>query len=320
MLLINGKPVDDDFFHKLAAVQKKDIAEFQLKKPATFKLQDSFFTTKNQREMKSGKMTTRILVSPEFSIDATYDWYNPMTGMTAKLTYTSIYTPDERGYNKNPISQVSFEYGFITVDVHQTDLKFWLNGHPLNQTNPKYLDNESTRPPKPFLFRELLPDRENNALIDHEKLVASVTLMLTDSNYKGYINNESIKLLAKAYGIGSLADKGRKDIEKFLLKFVKQDPQKVLDDMRSSSIEIRSVLADAIEYGVIKHDAPHFKWTELKGKRVVNNGIICSVAVGQEPIDYFVNFMREQDNSGVYQQIKKDLEAKKIAEAEAVTA
>lgn len=318
MLLINGKPVEDNFLHEIAEKQGKKIEDFLLDKPATFRLQDSFWTIKHQREMKSGKMTTRKLVSPEFSIDATYDWFNPLTGMTAKLTYTTAYQPDERGHNRNPISQVSFEYGFITVDKEQTDLYFWLNNHQLNQTNPKYLENANTRPPKPFLFKEVLPDRENQAMVDHETEVAELTLMFTSPKYKGYVNDEAIKTLAKAYGIGSLVGKGRKDIEKFMLPFVKQSPKKVKDDITSAAIEIRAVLSDATEYGVIKYDAPYFKWTELKGKKVVNNGIICSVAVGHEPIDFFVNFMREKDNSGVYQQIKKDLEAKKFAEAEEV--
>jgi len=317
MLLINGKPVEDNFLVKLAELNKKSITDYMLKKPAIFKLQDSFFTVKRQKEMKTNRLVERTLVSPEFSIDATYDWLNPFTGMTCRLTYTDSYVPDEQGRNRNPVSQVTFEYGFLTVSELQNDLYFWLNGYPLNQTNPRYLDNEHTRPPKPFLFRELLPDRENSALVDHEKLVSKVILMLTDKDTKGYVNDETLKHLAKSYGFGSTVDKGRKDVESFMLKYAKQNPGKVMDDLKSSATEIRSVLSDAIHYKVIVKDLPYIKWADVsKGKRSVNNGIICQVPNGLEPVDYFVSWMREKDNSNVYQQLKKELDDKKLAEIE----
>lgn len=317
MLLINGKPVADDFLVEYAKKFGKTIEDISLKKHATFKLQNSFFTIKRQKEMKTGRTVVRELCPPEFSIDATYDWYNPFIGAQSKLTYTNNYIPDNNGNNKNPISQVTFEYGFLTVPQEDTYLYFWLLNHPLNQTNPKYLDNEHTRPNKPFLFRELLPDLESAMVVDNEQTIAQVTLRLTDPSYKGYINDEALKHLAKAYGFGSVAGKGRKDLVKFLMPQVKSNPKKILDDINSSSIEIRAVLSDAIHYRVINMDVPFVKWVEIKGKRAINNGIIVQCPNGMEPMDYFVNWMREKDNSNVYQQIKKELEDKKLAELEA---
>lgn len=317
MLLINGRPVDDDFLVKYAKKYGKTLEEITLQKSATFKLQNSFFTIKRQKEMKTGRVVTRELCPPEFSIDATYDWYNPFIGAQCKLTYTDRYAPDENGYNTNPISQVAFEYGFINVPQENTYLYFWLMNHPLNQTNPKYLDNEHTRPNKPFLFRELLPDLESAVLVDNEQLVAQVTLKLTDPTYKGYINDEALKYLAKAYHFGSVAGKGRKDLIKFLMPYVKSNPKKILDDINSAAIEIRAVLSDAVQYNVIKMDLPYVKWIDIKGKRAVNNGIIVQCPNGLDPMDFFVQWMREKDNSNVYQQIKKELEDKKLAEVEA---
>jgi len=317
MLLINGKPVDDNFFNRLAEFEKTEVSEFTLKRPTSFKLQNSFFTIKRQKEMKSGRTITRELCSPEFSIDATYDWFNPFIGAQCKLTYTQQYMPDEQGRNRNPISQVSFEYGYLTIPQEDTYLYFWLNNHPLNQTNPKYLNKENTRPPKPFLFREILPDLESALAVDNEQLVAQVTLRLTDSSYKGYINDEALKQLAKSYGFGSVLNKGRKDLVKHLMPYVKQNPNKILDDINSAATEIRAVLSDAIQYNVVKFDMPYVKWIEIKGKRALNNGIIVQCPNGMEPLDYFVNWMREKDNSNVYQQIKKELEDKKLAEVEA---
>ena len=91
-----------------------------------------------------------------------------------------------------------------------------------------------------------------------------------------------------------------------------------MDDITSAATEIRSVLADAVAYNVIKFDLPYIKWSDVsKGKRSVNNGVIVQIPNGLDQMDFFVNWMREKDNSGVYNQLKKELDDKKLAELEA---
>jgi hypothetical protein len=314
MLLLDGKPVADTFLSDYAQTKRIDLQSLILKKPATFKLSDSFFQTVMQREMKSGKLVERPRVSPHFALEPTIKWMNPQTGLTQMLTYTTNFRSNDRGVNVAEVEPVVFEYGFLTVTTEQNDLYFWLNNHALNQTNPKYKD-ENNRPQKPFLFREVLPDLESTALVEHERLVAKLTLRVTDKDTKGYINDEALMYLVKSYGFGSTVGKGRKDAEKFILNFIKKNPTKVESDLTSAATEIRAVLADAIHYGVIVWDAPYYKFVDLsKGKRTVNNGIICQVTAGLEPIDYFVNWMREKDNTGVYAQLKKEVDSKKYAE------
>jgi hypothetical protein len=87
--------------------------------------------------------------------------------------------------------------------------------------------------------------------------------------------------------------------------------------LTSAATEIRAILSDAIAHGIIVQDLPYIKWTDLdKGKRKANNGIITQVPSGLDPLDHFVNWMRESDNSGVFNQLKKDLENKKLALAD----
>ena len=320
MLLLDGKPVSEDFLAKYAEVKKIPFADLQLKKPTTFKLSDSFFRVIRQREMTSGKSVERTMVSPHHAIEATMKWYNPFTGMTQMLTYVTNFIPNKDGTNLSEVEPIVFEYGFITVLQEQNDLYFMLNNHPLCQTNPKYKD-ENNRPNKPFMFREILPNAESRVLVDHETLVAKLTLKITDPQTKGYVNEEALRYLAKSYGYGSTVGKGRTDVEKFLLSYIKKNPSQVENDLTSAATEVRAVLSDAIAYNVITFDLPYAKWVDTtKGKRTVNNGIICQIPNGLEPIDYFVNFMREKDNTGVFNQLKKELEDKKLAEIEAVTA
>ena len=320
MLLINGKPVQDTFLKDYAAVKKIDFESLLLEKPQTFKLSDSFFRKVHQREMKTNRLVERVRVSPQYNMEATIDFFNPFTGMRDKLTYATQYIPDSNGKNIAEIEPVSFVYGFLIVEKEQTDLFFWLNNHPLNQNNPKYLD-ENVRPNKPFAFRQILPDQENATFFDHEMAVAKVVTMLGDSRK---VSDKTLKHLAKSYGFGSTLDKGRKDLVAFVLRKAKENPSRILNDLSSAKTEIRSIIADAEIYGIIKQDSPYWKWCDTaKGKRSVNQGIICQVANGLEPMDFFVDWIREKDNSGVFNQLKKELDDKKLEEvekAEAVTA
>lgn len=317
MLLLNGRPVKDGFLKEYADKAQVSFESLIPKKTETFKLQESFWRIVNQRELKTNRLTQRTFVSPEWGIPATYDWYNPFTGTRDKLSYSANYQPDANGYNKNAYEQVFFEYGFVTAQEGHSDFFFWLNNHPLNQTNPLYLNDGNRKPPKPFMFRQVLPDRENTLFVDHERLVATATLMLTDPKQKGYINSEALLYLAKSYNFGSTVNAGRKDVEKFLLTYAKKNPQKLIDDLSSSTTEIRAIIADALAYGIIKDDSPYLRWVDIsKGKRTVNGGIICQVAQGLDPIDFFVNWLREKDNTGTYMQIKKELEDKKQVEVE----
>lgn len=317
MLLLNGKPVKEDFFQKYAENTGCKLEDLFLKKTARFRLAESFFTTKRQREMKSGAIVERQLVAPEFHVEPSIKWSNPMTGMTDILSYVVNFIPDNNGVHKGYTEPITFEYGWLTVDEGQNDLYFFLNNHTDNKTNPKYL-SKGVNPPRPPKFMESLPDMEANSFVNYELAVAKVITMLTDKDNKKYVNDEVALSLAKAYGIGVTVGKGRNDINKFLIAFAKKNPQKLLDDLTSAATEIRALLADAIAYDVIKWDLPYVKWSDLsKGKRTVNNGIICQIANNLDPMDYFVTWMREKDNSGVYNQLKKELEDKKLAAVEA---
>jgi len=320
MLLLNGKPVADDFFIKYAAATGTKLEDYILKKAARFRLAESFFTTKRQREMKTGAIAERQFVAPEFHIEPSIKWSNPMTGMTDILSYVVNFIPDNNGVHKGYTEPITFEYGWLTVDAGQNDLYFFLNQHGDNKTNPKYLKNgvNPSRPPK---FMESMPDLESNSFVNYELSVAKVITKLTDKEAKGYVNDEVALSLAKAYGIGNTIGKGRNDINKFLIDFAKKNPTKLLDDLTSAATEIRAVLADCIAFNVIKWDMPYVKWVDVsKGKRSVNNGIICQIPNGLDEMDYFVQWMREKDNSGVYNQLKKELEDKKLAAVEELTA
>jgi hypothetical protein len=313
MLLLNGKPVEDDFLERTCKALELKVSDFRITKTKKFRLTEAFFRKIRQREMKSNRFEERILVAPEYHIEPTVKWTNPLTGMTDLLTYTTNYLPDVNGRNTAAVEPVTFEYGWLTVNEGQADLYFFLVSHELNKTNPRY-KNPSVKPRKPFTFTEALPDLEANDFVEYEKNVALVITMLTDKDHKKYVNDAAVVELAKSYGFGDVSGKGRNDINKFLITYAKKNPNKLLDDLTSAATEIRAILADAITFGVIDFDLPYVRWRDIsKGKRSVNHGIIYQVPNGLDPMDSFVTWMREKDNSGVFNQLKKELEDKKIA-------
>ena len=314
MLLLNRTPVASEWLKdqcKLLGLELKN-----LQKPTTFRLVESYWRKVYQMEVNSNQMKERMFVAPEFHIEATYLYSNRQTGLTDNLTYVRNFIPDNSGHNQNAIEPIIFERGVLAVEEGQADLFFFLLNSPINKNNPKYA-NGLSKPSKPFQFTQILPDVEASDFLDYELAISKAVTMIGDATSKNYVNDEAAIALAKAYGYGSMLNKGRKDINKFLIEKAKKNPTKLISDLTSAATEIRAILSDAIAHGIIVQDLPYIKWTDLdKGKRKANNGIITQVPSGLDPLDHFVNWMRESDNSGVFNQLKKDLENKKLALAD----
>jgi len=314
MLLLNRKPVAQEWLKDQCTLLGLKLENLQ--KPTTFRLVESYWRKVVQLEGNSNQMRERTFVAPEFHIEATYLYSNKQTGLTENLTYVRNFVPDASGHNSNAIEPIIFERGICAVDEGQADLFFFLLNSPINKNNPKYADGK-TKPYKPFQFTQILPDVEASDFVDYELAISKAVSMIGDPSYKHYVNDEAAIALAKSYGYGSMLNKGRKDVNKFLIEKAKKNPTKLISDLTSATTEVRAVLADAIAHGIIVQDLPYIKWTDLdKGKRKANNGIITQVPSGLDPLDHFTYWMRENDNSGVFNQLKKELENKKLALAD----
>ena len=80
------------------------------------------------------------------------------------------------------------------------------------------------------------------------------------------------------------------------------DPKKVIRLLESASLDVGATVTQAMERGVLKADKLAYYWNKT-GKK------IWSIPGGkseEEGFDLFVNFLRMEDKSGAFEQIKKE--------------
>jgi hypothetical protein len=75
----------------------------------------------------------------------------------------------------------------------------------------------------------------------------------------------------------------------------------VLELIGSASLDVGAIISMALEYGVIKQEANAFYWVANKKK-------IWAYPQGRDDdaFDLFVNYLRLEDKSGTFDQIRKD--------------
>lgn len=301
MLLINKKPAPDGFL----TAQKAEV----LDKDKTFRLTESHFTEVRQKDDK-GHWHTRILTPKTWMILPSYQWFDAAKGQRYEITYTTNYLPNNEGYNLAFPEGLEFENGLLMVQAGQTDLYWFLTNHPACSDNSLYVSGKQS-PQKPCQFKEIKPNVDSNLLVEFETKIAQLLLRVTMPSHKEYISDELATRLAKAYGFAFAYGKdGRQDINKFLIGIIRKNPDRFEHDILSANTERRALIGDAINLNVMRYDAPYFKWVNLKGKKSVNEGIICQVTGGIDPTDFFAQWLVDQAPE-VLQQVKKEVTAAK---------
>lgn len=81
------------------------------------------------------------------------------------------------------------------------------------------------------------------------------------------------------------------------------NPKKIVELLKSAALEVGAKVMQAIESGVLKQDAQGFYWA-TGGKKIWT----IPQGKGEEAFDLFVNFIRNEDKSGVIAQITKELD------------
>lgn len=88
------------------------------------------------------------------------------------------------------------------------------------------------------------------------------------------------------------------------------EPAKVVEMLKSAALDTGAKITQAIELGILKSDTQGFYWTK-GGKKIwaIPNG------KADEGLDLFVNFLRNEDKSGVLAQVTKELELAEVGAA-----
>lgn len=219
--------------------------------------------------------------------------------------------PMERRYIVgDTLNKIEFSRGFLHISEGQEDLLLFLRLHEQCQTNESWtktdvFGNQKNKPVKAFLFKEIIPEKENEQSYDltHIRLRAQ-----TAAFDPKRIPLDAAIIMATAYGMSEARYKGEKSIRQFLYDKATNNPEQFITDMSSSSFDLTAIVQSALEFKVIKFDAPYYRWA-IDNPKKYGDGRICQVPAGKG-LEWFVQWMRETDKSGVLEELKK-----KVSEA-----
>lgn len=219
--------------------------------------------------------------------------------------------PLERRYIVgDTINKVQFNRGLLSVNEGQEDLLLFLRINEQCQTNDAWaktdtFGNQKYKPTKAFLYKEIIPEKENEQSYDLTHLRLRAQTAAFDPKR---ISSEAAIIMATGYQMPEARYKGEKAIRQFLYDKATADPEQFLKNMSSSSFDLTAIVQSALEFNIVKFDAPYYRWA-IDNPKKYGDGRICQVPAGKG-IEWFVQWLRETDKSGVLEELKK-----KVAEA-----
>jgi len=262
------------------ARREREMERLKANKPYLFKLTKSYPNN-----------TTSRLYPPRFIIKGQDLIYDAVTGTRRKIRYApgekSIFV-DEQSDNVT-IGSIVFYNGNLIVKKTQPLLYQFLMASNYNKDNPNRDRSAS------IVYS--LQDSSRNIGEDvalAEKQVEAIGLVFSLSEDK---------LLAHAMVMGVDINRGVDEVKFDLKVKAEANPVKFLKDFNDPKAEKKYHVLLAEDYNIIGHDHYQYFWLRDGGKDTIVN-----IPVGKSPIDYFVDFLYENDGEAVYSQILKELE------------
>lgn len=88
------------------------------------------------------------------------------------------------------------------------------------------------------------------------------------------------------------------------------DPAKIVELMKNAALDTGAKITQATEIGILKADSQGYYWTK-GGKKI----FAIPAGRGEDGLDLFVNFLRNEDKSGVLALITKELDVAEVQAA-----
>ncbi len=264
--------------------RKTDLPK--LKRPAVFKLNHKYRGINNAMS-PAEETIVRHKGFPTFChID------DPEKG-GVEMRYTkSVQPKQEKGGGTIPIytpTRIEFLMGFIVVLPNQPDLYYFL------KNSPWFSEDESKNS-----FYEV------NKSKDADKNVSKVISTFNAQQYvlgDKALDPKEKKRVAVALGALGVDQMGPSEIDNYLLGFIDQDANKFLEEVQSKKLDVKVLVNEANNYGIIKYNGREWGWVDDEGKF----STIVAVPRGMDslPMDWFIEWLLDTDNTGVLQEIEK---------------
>lgn len=302
MLYANGKPWDG---------WKKLLGNLKLKKDAVFMLTDSYSTRKETAE-GSGKFVKKypqlVSVSPEIQ------YYDEESRETLTIRWAERIGP-ERSEVKGLITSsrytpldLEFNNGALRVKKNHLDLYWLLMNHPANESNPIYEKPEIKAERRaPFVFFEKNEEKELlaeglkiNKEFEAMKLAAGGSL-------------KSRRELYSALGFGDPTAISETKLTVLLTRAAKEDAEKFLSIAKGEDRQIKALINDAIDNGIIRFNKRANVWQWVQGDAAG----FCNITPGLSPVPELIKFFKREpgfsDNSfgETYNSIKLAIEGRR---------
>lgn len=269
-------------------------------------------TAKGKRRLANGGTKQ---INSTYLIPMKYSIVDPSTGDTTEI----IYSGTRQIPFQNGVVQSNFEPEPLAISgdivkskVKDKEIIFAMLNSVYCEDNPKYTNAKDKLDLKP-IFRVKNLKNASVSKNDNFKRVSEALSYITNEDK---ITNVKVAKLYKAGGYTDadilidneefsvmraiLTELATKDVEKFF---------KIFEDGLS---DVRVTIQDAVKGEVIAYvDGKGWVWKTTKGAH--NKPLICNVPRGKElkdAVEILINFLKLKDETGVYEEIKKELSEK----------
>ncbi len=292
-LLFNGQPFSLDEAKLILGDKYPKQLKGKEQFPVTFVLSNAKpllrFTERGEKIIQNGgtkPIQTTCIARKNSSSDGELTYYESKGKVQGKGGLEDNYEP----------KFVYFEKHELSFDAKKNEALFcYLMLSSLNESNA---DTFGKKP----LFRLL----DTSSPLRKNLEMSETRLEAYDAVREAFEKNKpKFKALYQNFGYtdyASLKEIGELSLAKAkMFEHCEQEPKRVLELLSSASLDVGAIISMALEYGVIKQEANAFYWVANKKK-------IWAYPQGRDDdaFDLFVNYLRLEDKSGTFDQIRKD--------------
>jgi hypothetical protein len=196
-----------------------------------------------------------------------------------------IFLDEQFNQDMSKRAQITFFDGYLIVDRRQKQLLQFLRMSNSNESNPNRM------PGKKVIYREERPGVKATENMKYDKLMmeAKQTAYTLDLD----------EMIGYARVLGFDVNRDPAEIRYALSVFAEDNPESFLEGIESPSTKRKFYIYQALDNGIITADKKSgaVKWSDSKQT-------IVQAPVGQDPLDYLVEFTFDVKGETVYERIR----------------
>jgi hypothetical protein len=284
MLYLNGKP------HTI----KLDT----LKKSVTFVLSDVY----GRRETVGnsyGETYNRNKSANIATFDAFYNYSDPTTNQNVELRYAERVQPKTTptgAVNYYAPRKIVFKRGILVVKPGQSDLLFFLMNSP-------HFEKEDGSNSSTAKFRILDSGKHAQKIVEFKSIKLKAEELIIGESKAALSETALRRLLGSYEGFsGDAETMAISEVKAALLSFAEMDPEKLYKAAHSKKTGVKVVINENLSNEKISWDDASRSWKWAKNKKGEAK-VIVVVPQGRDKTDWFVEWLTEEDNSNVLEEL-----------------